>query len=108
MNNRKLKILLICYFRQSGAGKTWLICRILEQMNEIISPVPTKVVWYYSKYLQKYHDALKEIGLNIEFHSQLDYSGLMSQIESESDERFLVIIDDALSLESNIDEIFTR
>ena len=85
-----------------------MICRILEQMNEIIAPIPTKVVWYYSKYLQKYHDALKEIGLNIEFYDRLDYSGLMTQIESESDERFLVIIDDALSLESNIDEIFTR
>ena len=96
--------------RQSGGGKTHLICDILLNADKLILPPPDKFLWVYSRYFTEYHQKLKESSLDITFYDDLDYQKLIGEIEKDSGKhRFLVILDDALQLSDNqIDSIFTR
>ena len=101
--------LLFSILSHSGAGKTTLITKMLQNAEAIFSPSPSKILWIYSRYFTDSHQKLKDSGLNIVFYDTLDYESLIALIEKESKQyHFLVILDDALELSKYIGSIFTR
>ena len=97
-----------CFFRQSGSGKSSFISSVAQEIETLILPSPTKIIWIYNKYFKEYHEVLNQLVSNIEFQPDFDYDAMMSQIESEPNEKFLLILDDILQFKDSLDLIFTR
>ena len=95
-------------FRQSGSGKSSFISSVAQEIETLIVPPPTKIIWVYNKYFKEYHEVLNQLVPNIEFQSDFDYESMMTRIESEPNEKFLLILDDILQFKDSLDLIFTR
>ena len=101
-------MIFLFFTRQSGSGKSSFISSVIQQLSSIVSPPPSKIIWIYNKYYKEYHEVLNQLVSNIEFYPDFDYDAIMSKIESEQDERYLLILDDILQFKDSLDLIFTR
>ena len=88
----------------SGAGKTYLVKRILE--SDIISPVPKKVVWCYAEDQPLLYEEMERAGLVDKFQKGLDFEQHVDGITPT-----LLIIDDLqdeTSSDTEIANLFKR
>lgn len=96
---------LICAGVSQG-GKTELIKRFLLNVNDIVEPIPTRIIISYTENQQAYEE-LRQSNLNIEFRKGLDF-----EIEEFNNEgNTIIVIDDQMENVVNskkIQTFFTR
>ena len=82
----------------SSSGKTSFVLKLLQHVNDVISPAPTSILWCYGTY-QRLFDGLSA---EVEFHEGLPDVNTLR-------ENSLLIIDDLMT-ESNetVNKIFTK
>jgi hypothetical protein len=84
------------------SGKTYFVEKIITNIDKIIEPVPTKIIWCYGEYQDRYDSFPDNIIL---------CEGLSGLEEIDRDERNLLIIDDLMQEiggSSEISELFTK
>jgi hypothetical protein len=84
------------------SGKTYFVEKIIKNIDKIIEPVPTKIIWCYGEYQDRYDSFPDNIIL---------CEGLSGLEEIDRDERNLLIIDDLMQEvggSSEIAELFTK
>jgi hypothetical protein len=84
------------------SGKTYFVENILKNITETIEPTPTKIIWCYGEYQDRYDSFPNNIILR---------EGLEGLDEIDKNERNLVIIDDLMQEIGNsneVAELFTK
>jgi hypothetical protein len=84
------------------SGKTYFVENILKNITETISPAPTKIIWCYGEYQDRYNSFPENIIL---------CEGLSGLDEIDKNERNLLIIDDLMQEIGNnndVAELFTK
>ena len=85
----------------TGSGKTELMKNIILNIDEMMSPKPTKILWYYAESQPKLE---AELGHVVTF-----MEGLPELSEFNTGEPVLVIVDDFMSeCNSEITKLFTK
>jgi hypothetical protein len=84
------------------SGKTHFVFNVLNHLDDLISPPPTRIIWCYGEYQERY----AELNQNIIMSEGLD--GLQ---DINKNERNLVILDDLMNevgTNQEVAELFTK
>jgi GTPase SAR1 family protein len=82
----------------TSCGKTVFVFRVIENMNEMITPVPTKIIYCYGEY-QPLFDNYPQI----EFQEDLPDTGMFDGVPT------LLILDDLMGeADDAVIKLFTR
>ena len=82
---------------QSQCGKSYLVRRILNHLDELFYPVPTKIIYCYGEYQQMFDEMMQTIR-NISFVQRFP-SDLYDIARSNS----LIVVDDLMSQCSKVE-----
>lgn len=84
----------------SGSGKTELVKAILQNKNEMFSPIPDKVYWYFAVWQQKLVDDLPDVNFR---------EGMPNMNEFDGGDPSIIVIDDMMSeANSELTKLFTK
>ncbi len=93
----------------SGAGKTSLMQKIIEQRQHMFFIPPTKIIYVYNHFQDSYHDMITS-GANITFLKSIPSENQLQELCGEHEHSLLICDDKLLELgqTSSIAEAFTR
>lgn len=94
---------------QTGAGKTQLIRRLLQNKSDMFDPEPSQVLYCYGVY-QKAFDEMQQEMPFIQFHCGLPTPAIVNEFSHPTDTR-VIICDDLMEQmvkSSDIEALFTR
>ena len=81
----------------SQSGKTFFIQQLLLQHKQMFKPNPSKIIYCYTAWQDKYDILEKELGGLVEFRSDIPTCEELTAIWQETNKETVLILDDKMS-----------